>query len=238
LRGYAKSDTGRVREINEDSFLCLPPLFVVADGMGGHVAGEVASNIAIGIIKKYVEQHRQFDSPAAMLEQAVGEANSEVYRLSKENSQYSGMGTTVTATYVDGKKMYWCHIGDSRIYLIRDDDMTQITPDHSLVGELVRNGSITAEEALSHPQRNILTRAVGAGETIMVASGMLDWLEGDQLLLCTDGLTNMLREKEILDIVRDNGEDANRIVEVLIKRANLAGGADNITAMLVQSADG
>jgi len=238
LRGYAKSDTGRVRECNEDSFLCKPPLFVVADGMGGHVAGEIASKTATEVINDYVMQHARTEEPAILLAAAINEANREVYRLSRENSQYAGMGTTVTTAYVEGNKIYWSHIGDSRIYLIRDDDILQVTPDHSLVSELVRSGNITAEEALTHPQRNILTRAVGTGESVMPANGNFVWQEDDILLLCTDGLTNMVKETDILDLVRTKRPDAAWIVDNLVKMANYAGGVDNITVLLAQSADG
>jgi PPM family protein phosphatase len=234
LQAFAKSDIGRVREINEDNFLCLSPLFVVADGMGGHVAGEIASKMATDIIKKCIIENNHLKDPALALAEAISEANTEVYRFSRENGQYAGMGTTVTAAYIDGKKIYWCHVGDSRIYLIRDDQMTQITPDHSLVGELVRSGNITPDEALIHPQRNILTRAVGTGETILSESGIIDCFPGDSLLLCTDGLTNMVCEEEILGVVKIADKDAALVLETLVQMANSAGGVDNITAILVQ----
>jgi len=234
LQAFAKSDIGRVRESNEDSFLCLSPLFVVADGMGGHVAGEIASKMATDIIKRCIIKNEYLKDPALALAEAVGDANTEVYRLSQENDQYAGMGTTVTAAYFDDNKIYWCHVGDSRIYLIRDNQLTQITPDHSLVGELVRSGNITPEEALIHPQRNILTRAVGTGETVSSESGIIDCLPGDMLLLCTDGLTNMVREEKILEVIRIADKDSALALETLVQLANSAGGVDNITAILVQ----
>ncbi|HMM20472.1 MAG TPA: Stp1/IreP family PP2C-type Ser/Thr phosphatase [Selenomonadales bacterium] len=222
----AKSDIGRVREINEDSFICAPPLLVVADGMGGHVAGEVASQLAAATLQKCVLS--QTDQPAAAaLNKAIEQANTLIYRMAKEKNELSGMGTTVTAAYVDEAVLYWGHVGDSRLYLVRDGELQQITEDHSLVGELVRSGSISAEEALTHPHRNILTRAVGTSDQVRVDSGAIDLREGDVVLLCTDGLTNMVPDEEIRDILLD-GANA---VEALIDRANAAGGLDNITVI-------
>lgn len=222
----AKSDIGKIRETNEDSFICSPPLLVVADGMGGHVAGEVASQLAAETLRKYVLTGA--DHPVAMLNKAIDQANTLIYRMAKEKNELSGMGTTVTAAYVDGDVLYWGHVGDSRLYLVRDGELRQVTEDHSLVGELVRSGNISAEEALTHPHRNILTRAVGTSDQVRVDSGLLDLIEGDVVLLCTDGLTNMLSDVEILDITLGS-ENA---VDALIDRANTAGGLDNITVIV------
>lgn len=221
----AKSDIGKVRETNEDSLICALPLLVVADGMGGHVAGEVASQLAAETLQNSVVAGA--DHPIVMLNTAIDHANTLIYRMAKEKNELSGMGTTVTAALVDGATLYWGHVGDSRLYLLRGGELKQITEDHSLVGELVRSGSISAQEALTHPHRNILTRAVGTSDQVRVDSGSLDLVAGDVILLCTDGLTNMLSDDTIREILLNN-KDA---VEVLIAEANAAGGLDNITVI-------
>jgi len=233
LLAHAESDIGKVRETNEDSFIAIPPLFVVADGMGGHVAGEIASRLAIDTIREHFSLHAIAAGPDVLLRQAVNDANSLIYRLAQEKTECAGMGTTVTAVYVADEKIYWSHVGDSRLYLLRGDVFTQITEDHSLVGELMRSGSIDKEQAFSHPQRNILTRAVGTDEHISVDSGVAEWSVGDKLLLCTDGLTNLVRDEEILAVIasRAGGES---LVHDLVMRANNSGGFDNITLILVQ----
>lgn len=236
MLAYAKSDIGKVRETNEDSFVCMPPLFIVADGMGGHVAGEVASRMATDAIRKYFTGGAQATRPELLLKQAIDHANSLILEFSRNKSGCAGMGTTVTAIYADGTKLYWGHVGDSRMYLLHNGKLLQVTEDHSLVGELVRSGSITPEEALTHPQRNILTRAVGTNEQLKVDCGVTEWTEGDKVLICTDGLTNMVMEQEIYASLVANlsGEE---VLEKLFELANAAGGLDNITAILVQNGD-
>jgi len=202
LLAHAKSDIGKVRETNEDSFLCLPPLFVTA-------------------------------GPEILLERAVIEANSLILQLAQEKSECAGMGTTVTAVIVDGSKVYWSHVGDSRLYQLRAGHLSQVTEDHSLVSELVRSGSIDKEEAFHHPKRNILTRAVGTDEQVIVDSGIAEWFAGDKLLLCSDGLTNTVRDEEILAVI-GSGASGDAAVNELVAMANNAGGFDNITLILVQ----
>lgn len=237
MLAFAQSDIGMVRKINEDSYVFSPPhLFVVADGMGGHVAGEIASSLGASTIQEHIQKIEQPSNWEQVLKEAIDKANCIVYQMSQNKSECQGMGTTVTAIYADGTEICWSHVGDSRLYLIRDSMLQQITSDHSLVWELVQSGSITSEEALVHPHRNILTRAVGTSDTICVDSGRFSWQPGDSLLLCTDGLTNMLSEEVILRICTQL-DQPQTIVNTLVEQARDAGGYDNITAILVQYKD-
>ncbi|MBP2635644.1 MAG: prpC [Firmicutes bacterium] len=234
MQAFAQSDIGMVRKTNEDSFVFLPPhLFVVADGMGGHVAGEIASSLGANTIRECIAKNSDQSDWEQALKEAIIEANTSIYQMSQSQSECQGMGTTVTAVYLDNTEVYWSHVGDSRLYLIRENSLHQITSDHSLVWELMQNGSITSEEAQVHPHRNILTRAVGTSDTLKVDSGKFLSHLGDNLLLCTDGLTNMLSEDNILSICTqpDNPET---IVNTLVEQARQAGGHDNITAILLQ----
>lgn len=234
MLAFAQSDIGMVRKTNEDSYVCLSPhLFVVADGMGGHVAGEIASNLGTNTIREYIEKIPPPAEWEQSLKEAIVQANTTIYRMAQAKSEYQGMGTTVTAVYLDNEEIYWSHVGDSRLYLIRENMLHQITNDHSLVWELMQNGSITSEEAQVHPHRNILTRAVGTSDTLCVDSGRFLWQSGDNLLLCTDGLTNMLSEEKILSICLQPSSPQT-IINTLIDQARQAGGYDNITAILLQ----
>jgi len=230
---FVKTDIGLVREVNEDHYAFQPPnLFVVADGMGGHVAGEIASKLAINTIVEYV--HNQFDGEyiQKMLENAVQLANQHIYEQSQQGRQYLGMGTTVTACYIAGTTIFWAHVGDSRMYILSDAVLRQITDDHSLVGELLRNGSITKAEAAVHPQRNILTRAVGTSSKILVDSGQLTWKSEDVLLLCTDGLSGLVSEEQIKSLLEQSRLNGQAAVDSLLQQALDAGGHDNITMIL------
>ncbi|TWH49086.1 Stp1/IreP family PP2C-type Ser/Thr phosphatase [Sporomusa sp. KB1] len=237
MLAFAQSDIGMVRKTNEDSYVFLPPhLFVVADGMGGHVAGEIASNLGANTIQEYIEKNSPPVDWEQSLQAAIVQANTRIYQMSQAKSECQGMGTTVTAAYLDNEEIYWGHVGDSRLYLIRENKLHQITNDHSLVWELMQNGSITSEEAQTHPHRNILTRAVGTSDTLAVDSGKFLWQPGDNLLLCTDGLTNMLSEETILNICLQPSSPQT-IVNTLVAQARQAGGYDNITAILLQYRD-
>ncbi len=231
MQAHALSDIGKVRETNEDSFVCRPPLFVVADGMGGHMAGEVASRMAVETVGNAVAAGDGAE-PQALLTQAITQANQLIFRMSQDNSACAGMGTTVTAALAVGMRLYWGHVGDSRLYLLRGDTFAQITEDHSLVSELVKKGSITASEALLHPHRNILTRAVGTADQVRVDTGSLDLAAGDKVLICTDGLTNMVSDGDIAAILRRD-DAGTALLAMLVARANDAGGLDNITAILL-----
>lgn len=234
MLAFVKTDIGLVREVNEDHYAFEPPhLFVVADGMGGHVAGEIASKLAISTIIEYVQQQFDGEHIQKMLESAVHLANQHIYERSQQGRQYLGMGTTVTACYVAGSSIYWAHVGDSRMYLLHDKMLRQITDDHSLVGELLRNGTITKEEAAVHPQRNILTRAVGTSSKILVDSGQFNWDMTDVLLLCTDGLSGLVGEDQIITLLEQSRLDGQASIDSLVQQALDAGGYDNITTILV-----
>ncbi len=227
-----------VRKTNEDSYVCLlPHLLLVADGMGGHLAGEVASKCAAKIISDYIVINQHLLAPQVLLTNAIEMANKEIYQMAQNNLDYLGMGTTVTTALIDNNTIYWGHVGDSRLYLIHDNTMTQLTEDHSLVGEMLRLGNITKEEAEIHPNRNILTRAVGTDQQIKVDIGFSNWSEGDGILLCTDGLTTMVSEQDILAYVIQEPSKGAKILEDMFAQANKAGGYDNITAILAYFGD-
>ena len=235
---HAISDIGLVRETNEDSYIAEPPhLFVVADGMGGHVAGEIASQLAATTVRRYIEENVGDINLEILLKQAIDQANTAVYQLAQSKEDFNGMGTTVTAIYIENGIVYWGHVGDSRIYLVRNRELSQITNDHSLVFELVQSGNITKEEAKSHPKRNMLTRAVGTSCSIRIDTGMIRWEPEDQLLMCTDGLTNMVSEQEICKGINDPEGDFTSILENLVDKAKSAGGFDNITTILLKNGD-
>ena len=232
------SDIGLVRGTNEDSYICEPPhLFVVADGMGGHAAGEIASRLAASTVSRYIGENAGANNYEELLKQAIIQANTSIYQLSQSKEDFNGMGTTVTAVYVDGDTIYWGHVGDSRIYLLRNKEFSQLTNDHSLVWELVQSGNITKEEAQIHPKRNMLTRAVGTSCLIKIDTGVIVWESGDIILMCTDGLTNMVSEQDIYKFINNHQGDFESILDQLVVHAKNAGGFDNITAILLKNGD-
>ena len=232
------SDIGLVRGANEDSYICEPPhLFVVADGMGGHAAGDIASKLAATTVSRYVQENAEANNYEELLKQAINQANTSIYQLSQSKEDFNGMGTTVTAVYVDGDTIYWGHVGDSRIYLLRDKEFSQLTNDHSLVWELVQSGNITKEEAHIHPKRNMLTRAVGTSCLIKIDTGVIVWESGDILLMCTDGLTNMVSEQDIYNLIKNRQSNFESIANQLVIQAKDAGGFDNITTILLKNGD-
>ena len=234
---HVMSDIGLVRATNEDSYVCEPPhLFVVADGMGGHVAGEIASKLAVTTISRYIEENDELQGEE-LLKQAIVQANTSIYQLSLSKEEFTGMGTTVTAVYIEDNKAYWGHVGDSRIYLFRNQEFNQITNDHSLVWELVQSGNITKEEAKIHPKRNMLTRAVGTSCLIKIDTGVIELKPDDILLMCTDGLTNMVSEQDISNLLATKQDNLECIVSELIVNAKNAGGSDNITTILLKNGD-
>jgi len=227
-----------VRETNEDSYICDPPhLFIVADGMGGHVAGEIASKLAISTVNGYIQEHVGKDNLEILLKDAIIQANTSIYQMALSKEEFSGMGTTVTASYIDGDTIYWGHVGDSRMYLLRNGKLNQLTNDHSLVWELVQSGNITRDEAYVHPKRNLLTRAVGTSCLITVDTGFVQWKPGDIVLMCTDGLTNMVSEQNICTLMQRKDCEISSIVEQLVNQAKDAGGFDNITVILLKNED-
>lgn len=238
MLAYNKSHIGLVRKTNEDSFVFEPPhLFVVADGMGGHIAGEIASKIAVNTVSEYLKEQLITTDPQEILQEAVCQANDRIYNMSGTKPECAGMGTTVSAVYIKGEKIYWSHVGDSRIYLYHAQQLAQLTNDHSLVGELYRSGKLTKEEALNHPNKNILTRAVGTDTVLKVDCGFTTWEAGDALLLCTDGLTNMVSDEEIQYQLQNLATSSKDILDNLVEKAIAAGGFDNITAILVVNGD-
>jgi PPM family protein phosphatase len=227
---YAGTDTGRQRRANEDSMLSRAPLFVVADGMGGAQAGEVASRIAVESFEGGVQDATQ---PEAALAALAQQANGRIYELSHSNAEQAGMGTTLTAVYVGEREIAIAHVGDSRAYRLRDGELLRLTEDHSLVDELLRQGRLTPEEAVEHPQRSVITRALGPEGTVEVDTRSYAARDGDIYLLCSDGLTTMLAEERLESILRERAtlRDAG---EALIAAANEAGGRDNITVVLLR----
>ncbi len=226
---YSGTDTGRQRRANEDSLLARPPLFVIADGMGGAQAGEVASRIAVEAFQAGLDGS---DARGALVGQAQT-ANTRIYDLSQSDAEHAGMGTTLTALYVGDENVTIAQVGDSRAYCLRDGQLERLTDDHSLVDELIRQGKLTPEEAVEHPQRSIITRALGPEASVEVDTRTFRARGGDVYLLCSDGLTTMVAEDELLRTLlahrhlRDAGE-------ALIAAANEAGGRDNITVILLR----
>jgi PPM family protein phosphatase len=225
-----RTDTGRQRRGNEDSSFARAPLFVVADGMGGAQAGEVASRIAVDTFARGLP-----DAGAAeeRLATRVREANADIYERAHSEQDLAGMGTTLTAAYVDDTHVAIAHVGDSRAYLFRDGTLTRLTQDHSLVDELVRRGKLTEEEAAEHPQRSIITRALGPEPDVDVDTWTYPVRGGDLLLVCSDGLTSMVSEERVAEILGGT-ETLDSAAQALIDEANRAGGRDNITVILVR----
>ncbi len=224
----AKTDTGRQRRDNEDSMFARAPVFVVADGMGGAQAGEVASRIAIDAFKQGLPDA---GSAEERLASRVREANHQIYEVSRSEHERAGMGTTLTAAYLGDGHMAIAHVGDSRAYLFREGTLTRLTQDHSLVEELVKRGKLTQEQAAEHPQRSIITRALGPEPTVEVDTRTHPARDGDIVLLCSDGLTSMIAEERVAEILGSSGT-LERMAEQLIDDANEAGGRDNITVIL------
>ena len=223
-----KSDVGRQRSSNEDSLLLEPPFFVVADGMGGARAGEVASQIAT---EAFSEEPDDELPPESRLERIARAANSKIYELAATDESRRGMGTTLTAAMVVGDEVSIGHVGDSRAYRLRDDKLEQLTKDHSLVAELERTGQISPEAAEHHPQRSIITRALGPEPDVEVDTYTISGRDGDVYLLCSDGLTGMVSDDEVSAILR-GGESLVEAAEALVRAANQSGGKDNITVVL------
>jgi serine/threonine protein phosphatase PrpC len=227
---YAGSDTGRQRRANEDSLLARSPLFVVADGMGGAQAGEVASRIAVECFEPGLADASHPELELAALARA---ANARIHELSHANAEQAGMGTTLTAAYVGEQEVAIAHVGDSRAYCLRDGQLLRLTDDHSLVDELLRQGRLTPEEAIDHPQRSVITRALGPEGMVEVDTRSFRGRADDVYLLCSDGLTTMISEELIAAtlLTHPRLHDAG---EALIAAANEAGGRDNITVVLIR----
>jgi protein phosphatase len=223
-----KTDTGRQRRDNEDSAFARAPVFVVADGMGGAQAGEVASRLAIEAFEHGLPDD---GSPEERLAARVREANHQIYERSRADRGRAGMGTTLTAAYVDDAHVAIAHVGDSRAYLFRDGTLQRLTQDHSLVDELVRRGKLTEEQAAEHPQRSIITRALGPEPDVEVDTWTYPGRPGDVVLLCSDGLTSMISEERVREVLSAHSI-LDEAADALIHEANEAGGRDNITVVL------
>ncbi len=231
---FGRSDTGRQRRGNEDAYFARSPLFAVADGMGGAQAGEVAARLAVDVLEQGLPEGD--GSVEARLRSRVQEANERINAISRSEDERAGMGTTLTVAYVGEDELTVAHVGDSRLYRLRDGTLERLTDDHSLVEELVREGRLTPEEADEHPQRSIITRALGPEAGVEADSRTWPARDGDLYLICSDGLTSMVPETEVAEIVRGRGRlaDAGR---ALIEAANDAGGRDNITVVLFRLRD-
>lgn len=238
--GIGRTETGTVRSNNEDCILVcnektglLPNVFAVADGMGGHNAGEVASKNAIEFFCEYLTSNTErYMHNQDLLLEAVNYANGKVFQLSLESEDASGMGTTFSVCSIDENNLYYAHIGDSRIYRITADGISIITEDHSYVNELVKSGELTLQEARVHPKRNVLTRVLGTETTTTADFGYLPINNGDRILICSDGLTNMMTDEEIFKIATSDCDDKKK-VDNLIALALANGGIDNVSVVLI-----
>jgi PPM family protein phosphatase len=249
VKSFGLTHVGRQRQHNEDSFLVedKAKLYLVADGMGGHAAGEIASRIAVDSISEFIMHSKTDDGtwPHAYDEHfrrstnrlmaAVRLANTRVLEAMRKDARLRGMGTTVVASLVDGDIFSVAHVGDSRAYLIRDHQLSRITNDHSWVFEQVQAGMLTEAEAEKHPLRNVITRALGGALQVAPDASEIEARPGDVYLLCSDGLTGMVPEDEILKVVTDSDGDLKRACQALIEAANEHGGLDNVTAVLVKT---
>ena len=223
-----RTDVGRQRSANEDDFVLAPPFFAVADGMGGAKAGEVASAMATEV---FVGESDSGEPAETQLARILREANRRIYDLAVADESHRGMGTTLTAAKVTGDEISLAHVGDSRAYRMRDGELEQLTKDHSLVAELERSGQITPEAAEHHPQRSIITRALGPEPEVEVDTYTVTGREGDLFLICSDGLTSMISDEEIGSILR-SADSLDAAADALVRAANQSGGKDNITVVL------
>lgn len=237
MKIYSKIDKGIVRNSNQDAYFAGEisqevTFAVVCDGMGGAKAGNVASTAAVKSISEYIansyRSNMSLDDITKMLRNAIISANIEIYDMAAQNEQLQGMGTTVVAAVVRGGNAVVANVGDSRVYLV-DDNITQLTTDHSIVQTLIESGKITAEDAKVHPRKNVITRALGAESDVAVDIAEYNLYENNTLLLCTDGLTNFVSEEDILKTFKEN--DISVVSEKLVELANEGGGGDNITAV-------
>ena len=228
-RSTGLSHPGRKRRRNEDAWVCDPPLFAVADGMGGARGGEIASRVAATALGESVDGNGEQRVVAL-----IQEANKQVYDRARQDSDASGMGTTITVALFEHGLVSIGHVGDSRAYLIRDRQLDQLTEDHSLVAELVRTGRLSPEEAETHPQRSVITRALGTDPDVDVDSFSVEAKPGDLFLICSDGLTAMVDDQTILQLVENGRADFEGVAKELVSAANRSGGEDNITVVFFE----
>ena len=238
---FAKTDIGKSRELNQDYFYISketeePRLYILADGMGGYKGGEIASKLATESVKKYINSNfqeisKEKEEILKLIENAVEYANMVVYEKSKEDKELEGMGTTLEVCLIYNNKAYIGHVGDSRIYRVRKDIIRKLTKDHSYVQQLVEDKKITREEAKVHPKKNMLTKALGCTPYVEPDLRARNFEKGDIFIMCSDGLTNMVEEKRIYELVKNNVSIA---ADELVKEANEAGGYDNITVIIFE----
>lgn len=241
MKAYAKTDIGAKRQTNQDYVFCsmqpvgsLPNLFIVADGMGGHKAGDLASRYTVEEFLEVVRNSKA-DNPITIIEEAVTKANLLLIQKSRESIDYEGMGTTLVVATIIGKSIVIANVGDSRLYLI-NNEIQQITRDHSLVEEMISLGEIDRKKARTHEKKNIITRAIGVDSEVVADFFEIDYQTGDIILMCSDGLSNMIDDDEIKVIV-NQGNDLSEISNKLIEVANKNGGRDNISVVLVEPDD-
>jgi PPM family protein phosphatase len=225
--------TGRKRRHNEDAYVLQPPLFAIADGMGGARAGEVASSLAAAALQSGEVDGNGKERVIALIQAA----NRSVYERSSRDAEVAGMGTTMTVALVENATVTLGHVGDSRAYVLRDGVLEQLTDDHSLVAELVRGGKLSAEEAEHHPQRSVITRALGTDPDVDVDTFTVEAHDRDVFVLCSDGLTDMVGDDEIGEVLAGSRENLKEAAEELVRRANKAGGQDNITVVAFEMTD-
>ncbi|MGE6631354.1 Stp1/IreP family PP2C-type Ser/Thr phosphatase [Bacillus sp. NPDC077027] len=242
IRAAFQTDTGKVRQHNEDNAGIFEAkedtlLAVVADGMGGHLAGDVASKMAVSSLKEYWEEETMIPNKPADKEtwliSKIGDINQQVYEHARTNEECQGMGTTIVCALVNLQTVTIAHIGDSRCYLMREGALTQLTEDHSLVNELVKTGEISKADAEYHPRKNVLTKALGTDHLVQIDAHTFEVDPEDQLLLCSDGLSNKVEQEKIIDILKQMTAPSEKVTE-LIQTANDNGGEDNITAVLLE----
>lgn len=229
MKAVGKTHIGSVRANNQDALLLTKGVYGVADGMGGHNAGEVASGEAVVLLKKALMGK---DPNITWLGDAIEKVNHDLYLKQQQDESLNGMGTTLTVLWKDKKEILLGHVGDSRVYRLREGEFTQITQDHSVVAEMVRQGIITKEKAKTHPYRNVVTRAVGSAETIEVDTLALERKAKDIWLICSDGLTSMVEDAEIAQVLKNNAIEKS--VDILLEKALENGGRDNISIVLLQ----
>ena len=239
MRIYSATDVGQKRKMNQDYVFAsadpvgnLPNLFVVADGMGGHNAGDYASSHAVGIVVEEIREDADFN-PVKVIRHAIERANTEIITQAQKDEKLRGMGTTMVAATIVGHYAYVANVGDSRLY-VAGEQIQQITKDHSLVQEMVRMGELNAEEARNHPDKNIITRALGAERTVDVDFFDLKLEPGNVVLMCSDGLSNMVEDDRIGEIISDTDRDLQERGQALISEANRNGGKDNIAIVLIE----
>ncbi len=231
------TDTGVKRKNNQDSIYfsdepvgCLPNLYIVADGMGGHRAGDKASRMAIDITVEFIKKS-SIENPLAILERAMIYANNEIFKSASKDPDLNGMGTTMVAAVALDDKLYVANVGDSRLYVV-GNDIRQITMDHSLVEEMIRSGELERKKGRNHPEKNIITKAMGSRDEVVPDFFEIDIEPDDKYVLCSDGLSNMVEDDEIRDIVVDY-RDIKDAARALVDRANYYGGSDNISVVII-----